>query len=31
LARRHTDLFRDRIVRYININLAGDVPLGSAG
>ena len=29
LARIHTDLFRDRIFRYVNKNLAGGVGLGS--
>ena len=28
LARAHTDLFRDRIIRYVNKNLAGGVGLG---
>jgi DNA-binding GntR family transcriptional regulator len=29
LARAHTDLFRDRIERYLKNNLAGNVPLES--
>jgi DNA-binding GntR family transcriptional regulator len=31
LARIHTDLFRDRIKRYLNSNLASSVPLGIRG
>jgi DNA-binding GntR family transcriptional regulator len=30
LARVHTDLFRDRINRYLNSNLASDIALGSS-
>ena len=29
LARQHTQLFRDRIVRYVNISLAGGLSLGA--
>jgi hypothetical protein len=29
LARIHTDLFRDRIVRYVNRNLASEINLRS--
>jgi hypothetical protein len=31
LARAHTDLFRDRIMRYIGSSLAGDVSLQALG
>jgi hypothetical protein len=30
LARIHTDLFRDRINRYLNSNLAGAMALGTS-
>jgi DNA-binding GntR family transcriptional regulator len=31
LARIHTELFRDRVDRYLNNNLAGAIALGSRG